>query len=316
MADPSQCPLIMEVKVEPPEVEELIIEKKYLMSHDVIAGTELEIGIKVEKVKEEIINGIEMVKTENLDDVHPRKPVNCNHIKKEESSIAEKTLICSQCSIMFTSVDTFREHLLSHISKRPFTCSVCSRIFLEARYLKEHILSHTGEKPYSCSVCSKTFVQHRYLKKHLLTHREKKSHSCLVSTNLKRKRCAYGTEFKLKVVYYADKCHNNSQTAREFNVSEKQVRDWRKSALDLAKMPRTKKARRGGKPSFLQEERELKDWICDSRQHGYVVTRGAIRTKAKEIINNKSFCASPGWCTRFMRRNKLVLCGKTKIFLK
>ena len=57
--------------------------------------------------------------------------------------------------------------------------------------------------------------------------------------------------------------------------------------LDLAEMPRAKKAHRGRKSSFLQEERELKDWICDHRQQGYVVTHGAIRMKAKQMINDE-----------------------------
>ena len=79
---------------------------------------------------------------------------------------------------------------------------------------------------------------------------------------------------------YADNCNNNRQTAREFSVSDRQVRNWRKSVLDLAEMPRAKKAHRESKSSFLQEEREVKDWLCDHRQQGYVVARGAIRMKA------------------------------------
>ena len=96
---------------------------------------------------------------------------------------------------------------------------------------------------------------------------------------------------------YADNCNNNRQTAREFSVSDRQVRNWRKSVLDLAEMPRAKKARRGRKSSFLQEERELKDWICDHRQQGYAVIHGTIRMKANQVINNESFLASAGWCT-------------------
>jgi len=58
------------------------------------------------------------------------------------------------------------------------------------------------------------------------------------------------------------------------------------------KMPQMKKACRGGKPSLPQEERELKDWIGNHRQQSYVVTRGTIRMKVKQKINNESFCAS------------------------
>jgi len=83
--------------------------------------------------------------------------------------------------------------------------------------------------------------------------------------------------------------------AQEFKVSERQAQDWRKAVLDLVKMPRVKKACR--RAIFPQKERDLKDWICDHRQQGYVVTCGAIRMKAKQKINNELFHASAGWCT-------------------
>ena len=55
------------------------------------------------------------------------------------------------------------------------------------------------------------------------------------------------------------------------------MRDWKKVALDVAELPRSKKARRGGEPSFPQEEKLIKEWIFPHRQQGYIVTRGAIR---------------------------------------
>ena len=81
------------------------------------------------------------------------------------------------------------------------------------------------------------------------------SYTCYIYTmtmsgNLKQKWCAYDTVFKLKVVQYADNCNNNRQTAWEFSVSDRQVRNWRKSMLDLAEMPQAKKASRGRKSSF------------------------------------------------------------------
>ncbi|XP_067947275.1 uncharacterized protein [Watersipora subatra] len=112
----------------------------------------------------------------------------------------------------------------------------------------------------------------------------------------KRKRSAYDASFKLKVVQYAETCINNRKTAAEFGISEKQVRDWRKIKLELLEMPRHKKARRGLQTSFLNEENELKNWILNLRQEGYIVTRSAIRLKAKELIADPSFKASAGWC--------------------
>ena len=131
-----------------------------------------------------------------------------------------------------------------------------------------------------------------------------------------RKRAAYEAGFKLKVVQFALNCKNNRKTAREFDISEKLVRDWLKAAPKLAKLNKSVKACRGSKTPFVREEKELKDWLLSLRQNGYIVTRGAIRLKAKELITNPSFKASAGWCTRFMRRNDLTIRQKTKISQK
>ena len=41
-----------------------------------------------------------------------------------------------------------------------------------------------------------------------------------MSANLKQNRCAYDTEFKLKVMQYANNCNNNRQMARELKFSK------------------------------------------------------------------------------------------------
>ena len=132
----------------------------------------------------------------------------------------------------------------------------------------------------------------------------------------KRKRNAYGASFKLKVVQFAQDCGSNRKAAAEFGIDEKQVRQWKKMSNELQQMPRTKKARRGYKPAFPREEQELQSWVLDLRQNGYIVTRGAIRMKAKELIQHPDFKASAGWCTRFMRRHQLTIRQKTKICQK
>lgn len=133
---------------------------------------------------------------------------------------------------------------------------------------------------------------------------------------MSRKRNAYEASFKLKVVKFAEECQNNRKTAREFDISEKCVRDWRKLAPKLATLGRTVKACRGRKTLFVAEERELKEWLLSLRQNGFIVTRAAIRMKAKELITDPTFKASAGWCTRFMRRNELTIRQKTKIAQK
>ena len=49
----------------------------------------------------------------------------------------------------------------------------------------------------------------------------------------KRKRHAYDASFKIRVATYAIENGNNSKAAREFDVSEKQVRDWKKNLPSL-----------------------------------------------------------------------------------
>lgn len=56
----------------------------------------------------------------------------------------------------------------------------------------------------------------------------------------KRQRQAYDNAFKLRVVEYAENS-NNCAAQREFGVSEKLVRDWRKTKDKIADAPKTQK---------------------------------------------------------------------------
>ena len=63
-------------------------------------------------------------------------------------------------------------------------------------------------------------------------------------------------------------------------------------------------------------QKALADWVQESRQDGYIVTRGAIRLNALKLAKQtgiKDFTASASWCTRFMKRHDFVLRQKTKI---
>ena len=129
----------------------------------------------------------------------------------------------------------------------------------------------------------------------------------------KRKRCSYDARFKLKVVQYAKDHGNNSKAAREFGVSERQVREWKKMAGELQEMPKTKRARRGRTTTHVEDERVLNEWVMDNRRSGNIVTRDSIRLRAKSTFTDPTFLASTGWCTNFMNRYDLSLRAKTKI---
>src|SRR5688572_33400344 len=101
-------------------------------------------------------------------------------------------------------------------------------------------------------------------------------------SELKRKRASYEAGFKLKVVEYSE-LHGNSNAMREFGVSEKSVRDWRKTKETLTDMPKTKHARRGNVSSFPELEVKLNEWILSQRQDSYIVTRDSIRFRAVQL---------------------------------
>ena len=134
----------------------------------------------------------------------------------------------------------------------------------------------------------------------------------------KRMKCDAG--FKLKVVEFAKKT-NNCAAAREFTISEKLVRDWRKAEVELRKMPKTKCARRGGKAHWPELEDEVTDWVMENRQNGFPVTRNAIiicalKWAKKNPEKSQNFKPTNSWCARLMERKDLVMRHKTKIAQK
>ena len=140
----------------------------------------------------------------------------------------------------------------------------------------------------------------------------------------KRKRSAYDNSFKLRVVEFAEKT-NNCDAEREFGVSEKLVRDWRKTKGKIAEGPKTQKRRVVRLSPYEGLEKDLFLWVSELRQSGHVVTRNAIRVKAIQLakepkyeipVDAGKFTASAGWCTKFMRRHELTLRQRTHIAQK
>ena len=48
-------------------------------------------------------------------------------------------------------------------------------------------------------------------------------YTTIMSGNLKRKRCAYDTNFKLKVIQYSDECKNNRETYDDMLTTEQMI---------------------------------------------------------------------------------------------
>ncbi|KAG7164918.1 Pogo transposable element-like 15, partial [Homarus americanus] len=121
--------------------------------------------------------------------------------------------------------------------------------------------------------------------------------------------------FKLRVIAYAEQT-NNCAAAREFKVSEKSVRDWKKLSAQLKLLPKNKCANRGKCNKWPQLEVEVAKYVSENRQNGYGVSRGSIRIFALKLARKlgiTDFKASHGWCTGFMKRNDFVLRRRRKI---
>lgn len=117
------------------------------------------------------------------------------------------------------------------------------------------------------------------------------------------------------MIEYAEKT-NNCAAAREFKVSEKNVRDWKKISVQLKHMPVDKYANRGKCNKWPQLEVEVAKYVNENRQNGYGVSRGSVRIFALKLARKLGvldFKASHGWCTRFMKRNDFVPARRTKI---
>ena len=126
----------------------------------------------------------------------------------------------------------------------------------------------------------------------------------------------YSASFKLQVVKFASDNSNNSAASRKFGIDKKLVRDWRRKIDNIKSLPKTKCADRDRKCQWPELEKKVVEWVEENRKSGLAVTRNLIRLHAKKTaqqMNIDNFLVSSGWCTRFMKWNKLVLCQKTKI---
>ena len=79
------------------------------------------------------------------------------------------------------------------------------------------------------------------------------------------KRNAYTSDFKLRVVAAAEDTSNRA-AAREFNVGESSIREWRQMKNELLEINPRKRACRGPTSKWPQLENELKRWILSRRE--------------------------------------------------
>lgn len=136
----------------------------------------------------------------------------------------------------------------------------------------------------------------------------------------KRKRQSYDIKFKQRAIEYAESS-NNCAAAREFDVSEKMIRDWRKKRDDIFSARNSLKKIRHNDSPYSVLETDLNEWVLKHRGEGCIITRTNIRMRALQLAKDKKygfkeFKATAGWCTRFMNRHNLTLRQRTHIAQK
>ncbi|KAF4801068.1 hypothetical protein TURU_037824 [Turdus rufiventris] len=130
-----------------------------------------------------------------------------------------------------------------------------------------------------------------------------------------QRRLAYDADFKLKAMNHAKEPGNRS-AAREFNINESMVRNWRKQEDDLRLAKKMKKSFRGNQARWPQLEDRLDRCISEQRVAGRSFSTVTVRIKVKAMANEmdiNDFKAGPSWCFRFMKLWQLSI--RTRIMV-
>lgn len=99
-----------------------------------------------------------------------------------------------------------------------------------------------------------------------------------------KKRHAYITQHKLRVVNYAKK-PGNGETKRQFGTppTEKMIRGWRKQEDKLRSAEQRKHSLRRSRGKWPELEEEPKTWVVDQRNSGTAVSTKIIIFAARRI---------------------------------
>ena len=104
----------------------------------------------------------------------------------------------------------------------------------------------------------------------------------------KRKRNSYDSAFKLKVIEYAEN-HNNCAAEREFGITEKMVREWRKKKSEFGGAHKSaKRLRLTFTVPYKAMEDKLHEWVLECRSNGLIVTTTAIRLRALQLSKDQA----------------------------
>ena len=133
----------------------------------------------------------------------------------------------------------------------------------------------------------------------------------------KVKRMKYSVSFKLQAVKFASDSSNNSAASRKFGIDGKvsprlEKEDWQHKVL--CRKPNVQIV--AGSASGLSLRKRSSNGSRKTERVGspwQEIWSVCTPKKTAQQMNIDNFLVWSGWCTRFMKRNKLVLHQKTKI---
>ncbi len=126
-------------------------------------------------------------------------------------------------------------------------------------------------------------------------------------SNKRTPKRSFTPAFKLQVIKRAEE-NTNRSAAKEFNIDDKMVREWRKQKERLEALPPEKLERKMGnsglRPLLPELEKTLVEWIKTQpkRPTNVQIQAKALELNANEVVD---FKASRGWLDKFMHRHSL-----------
>ena len=126
----------------------------------------------------------------------------------------------------------------------------------------------------------------------------------------------YDEEFKQEVVNVATRT-SYTVAAREYGLSENQVKDWGRNSIK--RKPAQQRAKHQVEQTAQKRfECVVKEWVISQTAKGAELCSTQVREHALKLLKNddfgfqKPFLASKSWCMRFIRRNRLLELRKSK----
>lgn len=185
----------------------------------------------------------------------------CHSVFLPKAVPSPKQMSCLTCPMVFSDVNQFREHLLSHTNsvkchicgahfrsqlhlqshidkhknKPSLQCPHCPRNFKLKSRLKIHLRTHTGERPYMCVKCGKQFSTDSGFRLHMAAHEGKKPYICSLCgqpfnrpSNLRRHESVCGGS-KLHCRICKEKCSSREEMNCHLAMHSKEEREAEQS---------------------------------------------------------------------------------------